>query len=158
MVIERREQQLYASHHQFYVEDGDAPGNTGDPSFWTEQAFNDKLALVTGIVGIGTGSYGRVRVYSELHDTAPPLDLTAWDHVTEANLEVTSDTVRVIGCLDTEGENFTVKPGTYRVRCCHANLAEADDIDDGEDWYVVQIWRAPISPPAVLKRWADDIE
>jgi hypothetical protein len=38
MLIERRAPRLYASHHQFYVEDGVRPGDTGDPWFWTKKA------------------------------------------------------------------------------------------------------------------------
>ena len=75
MLLEQREQQLYADYNQFYVQDSNAPGNTGDPAFWTERAFSDKLALVDGIIGIGTVTYGDVRVRSEVHDSAPQFDL-----------------------------------------------------------------------------------
>jgi hypothetical protein len=155
MLIERRQQRSYVSYSQFYVEDADQPGDTGDASFWTQQASDDKIAVIAGTIGFGTGTYGTVRIYSELHDAEPSLDLTMWDHVTEAGLEVRSGLVRVVGCIDNIlGELFTVQPGPYRVRCCHANLAGAKGFGNGEDWYVVQFWPAPISPPVVLKRWA----
>ena len=157
MLLERREQRLYASHNQFYVQDANG-GDTSDPSFWTEETTHDRLAVVAGVVGVGTGSYGYVRVFSEIHDVAPPLDLAIWDHVTKASLEVKSGTLRVIGCLDPVGEDFQVMPGAYRVRCCHANLAEATDAEDGEDWYLVQVWPAPILPPVLLKQWSADSE
>ena len=154
MMIERREQQLYASHHQFYVEDGVSPGNTGDPSFWTKDATEDRLAVVPRTVGIGTGTYGNVRVITEVHDGEPPVDLAEWDHVTEASLNIESGTLRVIGCLDLTGEDFKVSPGPYRVRCCHANLAESDEYgEEGRDWYVLQVWQAPESPRRIIKRW-----
>ena len=56
MLIEKREQRLYASHHQFYVEDSKNPGNTGAIEFWTEKAFTDKVTVVPGTVGVGTGT------------------------------------------------------------------------------------------------------
>ena len=153
MLIERKERLSYASHHQFYIEDAINPGDTGDPSFWTDSAYTDKLAIVERTIGIGAGSYGFVKIVSELHDSEPDLDLDAWDHVTEASLMVMSDTIQVIGCLDNDGERFTVPPGPYRVRCCHADLAVAVQDGQGDDWYVVQIWPAAESPRAILKRW-----
>ena len=154
MLIERREQRLYASHHQFYVEDGGHPGDTGDPTFWTEEAIEDRLAVVPGTVGIRTGSYGDVRIATEVHDGEPPVDLAEWDHVTEASLNIESGTLRVIGSLDLAGEDFKVSPGAYRIRCCHANLAGADEYgEEGLDWYVVQVWPAPESPRRIIKRW-----
>ena len=152
MLLEQREQQLYADYNQVYVQDSNAPGNTGDPAFWTERAFSDKLAFVDGIIGIGTVTYGDVRVRSEVHDSAPQFDLALWDHVTEASLDVRGRTIRITGCLDPEGENFAVRPGSYRVRCCHSSLAAAVE-EEGMDWYLVQIWPASHSAAVVLKRW-----
>ena len=138
MLIERREQQIYASHSQFYVEDGERPSDTGAADFWTENANEDRLATVPGTIGIATGTYGNVRVVIEVHTTEPSMDLAAWDHITEASLNIESGVLRVIGCLDRIAEDFNVIPNTYRVRCCHANLAESDEYGEaGQDWYVV---------------------
>ena len=38
---------------QFYVNDKNANGNTNSDNFWTEQAFEDKLAVEDGVLGIG---------------------------------------------------------------------------------------------------------
>ena len=158
MLVERREQRLYADYNQFYVEDRDAAGDTGSLDFWTDEAFQNKVAVVPGTVGIGTATYGYVCVHTELHDASPSIDLAAWDHVTEAGLEITSGAVRVTGCLADEGEDFAVASGPHRVRCCHADLAEASGTDEGTDWYIVQIWPAPLAPPIVLKYYsAEDI-
>ncbi|HEY9879047.1 MAG TPA: hypothetical protein V6D29_11355 [Leptolyngbyaceae cyanobacterium] len=162
MLIESRKQRLYASHHQFYVEDQEYPGDTGDPNFWTEDAFKDLLAISEGTIGIGTGTYGSVDVTTEIHDSKPPLDLEVWDHVTEASLMLKSGTLQVIGCLEETGETFQVQSGSYCVRCCHANLDQSDEFGEGSDWYLVQLWPCAIAlalagqlpPPRVLKRWA----
>jgi hypothetical protein len=154
MLIESRRQMLYASHHQFYVEDKDNPGDTGDPAFWTKEATADCLATIEGTVGVGTGTHGEVKVVTEIHDKEPPLKIEDWDHVTEAGLKVLSGRLHVIGCLDDKGEDFSVEPGTYRVRCCHANLAESDDCGEGGDWYLVQIWSSADASRRVLKQWS----
>ena len=153
MILESRQQKLYASHHQFYIEDAQAPGDTGDPSFWTREASEDALATIQGTLGIGTGSYATVQVTTEIHDTEPPVQLDDWDHVTEAGLEITSGVLQVIGCLEDAGEEFTVAPGSYRVRCCHANLAGSAEFGEGEDWYLVQVWPSEDGSRQVLKRW-----
>ncbi|BDI33954.1 hypothetical protein CCAX7_60050 [Capsulimonas corticalis] len=77
--------------------------------------------------------------------------------MTEASLEIKSGVLRVIGCLDDTGEDFDVAPGSYRVRCCHDNLAGGNDVGDGGDWYVVQFWPAPMAEAVVLKRWEESI-
>jgi hypothetical protein len=154
MLVESRKQRLYASHHQFYVEDRDRPGDAADPEFWTKQASDDRLAVVEGTVGIGTGTYGEVEVTTEIHDEEPPLDVDVWDHVTEAALKVRSGYLQVVGCLEDKGEEFKVGPGDYRIRCCHANLAESNEFGEGRDWYLVQIWPAPHSPRLVVRRWS----
>src|SRR5262245_56582261 len=148
-----RKLRLYASHRQFYVQDCDPCGDTGAPSFWTDQACKDELAVADGILGIGTASYGSVKVVVEVHDAEPPLQLADWDHATEAGLEVASGTLRVIGCLENQGADFQVEPGPYRVRCCHANRAGRVDHGAGADWYLVQVWPGDEPTPRVLKHW-----
>jgi hypothetical protein len=140
--------------------DGDGRGDTGDPSFWTKEATANEVAVVDGVVGIGTGTYGNVRVVVEIHDSEPELKLDAWDHVTVAGLEIRSGVLRVEGCLDSKAMDFHVSPGHYHVRCCHANLIESDPTGskDSKDWYLVQVWLGPPIAPTVLKRWLPKLE
>ena len=83
-----KEIRLYASHRQFYVQDSEPPGSTDDPAFWTDKTSADRLAITDGILGIRTGSYDDVTVRAEGFSSEPALDLSQWDHVTEAGLEV----------------------------------------------------------------------
>ena len=153
--MSEQEIQLYASHRQFYIEDSEPAGSSGDPDFWNSQACDDHLAIADGLLGIGTGSYDDVRVKVQHHHSKPPLELGQWDHVTEAGLEVRTGLLLVYGCLEWSGLFFRVPPGHYRVRCCHANLAAASDsTGDAGDWYLVQFWPDERSEPAVLKRWS----
>ena len=113
--------------------------------FWTQEASHNRLAIGDGLLAIGTGTYDFVKVRQQ-HDLAPPLNLAAWDHVTECDLEVKSRFILIMGCLSQSGLFFEVKPGHYRVRACHANLAQSEQevpsnwTGDLRDWYLVQFW------------------
>jgi hypothetical protein len=161
MLTETRRQRVYASYHQFYIVDsspfryakpGKFPGDPGEAALWNRQEFEDRLAAIPGMLAVSTGSYGYVRVETEIHTSEPELQLDQWDHVTEGPLEMKSQDLMIIGCIDNGGEVLAVTPGFYRVRCCHANLAGARDSNEGADWYLVQIWPAPSAPVQVLKR------
>jgi hypothetical protein len=158
LLLESRRINVYADYHQFYIQDAQHPGNTGDPAFWTKEALANKLAVIRGTIGIGTASYGFVDVVVEIHDAPPNLDSAEWDHVTEADLDVASGRIMVVGCLDSledPVEAFDVQPGYHRVRCCYANLAagsEGTGDQPGGDWYRVQAWLASPTAPSVLKR------
>jgi len=158
VILKSRRIHIYADYYQFYIHDADRPGDTGDSGFWTDEAFDNRLAVVPGTIGIGTASYDFVDVLVEIHDADPDLVLTEWDHVAEADLDVPSGRIVVAGCLDSLAdpvEAFDVQPGHYRVRCCYANLAAVSDgagDQPGGDWYLVQSWPATPAPPSVLKR------
>ena len=157
MMVEE-EIRLYASHHQFYVQDSEPRGTADDPSFWTKEASDNCLASGDGLLAVGTGTYGFVKVRVEQHDSEPPLDLSAWDHVTICGLEVRTRFLLIMGCLSQSGLFFEVKPRQYRVRACHANLAESEQevpstwTGEFHDWYVIQFWPGKLSKPKVLKR------
>jgi hypothetical protein len=153
-MFEEAEIRLYASHSQFYVQDSEPRGDTGDPKFWTDRAIDDHLAIADGILGIGTGSYAFVRVRVEEHESEPALTLTEWDHVVEADLELRTSRLFVMG-VAFSGLFFDVRQGNYRVRCCQANLAASifSQTEQGGDWYLVQFWASQPSEPKVLKRW-----
>jgi hypothetical protein len=145
---------LYASHHQFYVQDSEPLGSSDSPDFWTQQAWDHHLAIANGLLGIGTGSYDFVRVRVEEHQAEPPLELSQWDHISEAGLEIRTWYLLVMGCLSSSGLFFRVRPGHYRVRCRQANLvASTDSTGDAGDWYLVQFWPSKPSGARVLKQW-----
>lgn len=149
---------LYASHCQFYVQDRVPPGPIDETTFWTTEASNNRLAIGDGELAIGTGSYDFVRVRVEIHVSEPPVDLGQWDHVTECGLEVKTNLIFIIGCLSTSGLFFEVKPRHYRVRACHANLAQSEKevpsnwTGEFGDWYLLQFWPSVPLKPQVLKR------
>jgi len=159
VLIQSRRIQVYAAYYQFHVQDGKyVPGAAAD--LWTGQALSDRLAILPGVVGVGTASYDIVDVLVEIHDEAPVVEPAVWDHVTEADLYVAGGGIQIVGCLDSLRDPvqlFAAPPGNYRIGCCHANLAAAavDGIPDrpAGDWYVVGVWPASPAPPVVLKRF-----
>jgi hypothetical protein len=157
MITMSRQWQLYASHRQFYLEDGVNPGDPGHWGFWSDEALTDRLAMGPRIIGIGTGSYGMVTIVFELHDGEPELDPTSWDHVVEGSIELPSGELRIAGCLDGAWMVIAVPAGEYRVRCCQTGLAGAVEWGEGPDRYVVQAWGAALAPRSVLRRWAEEI-
>jgi hypothetical protein len=87
----------------------------------------------------------------------PAVEIALWDHVTEAGLEVEAKLLLIMGCLSNSGLFFEVEPAHYRVRACHANLAESEQevpsnwTGEFHDWYLLQFWPSVPSEPHVLK-------
>jgi hypothetical protein len=152
MIVE--EIRHYASHHQFYVQDSEPVGSSGDPTFWTKTSSENRMAIGDGILAFGTGSYDVVRIRVEYHQEVPNLELDLWDHVVEAGLEIRSSYLIVFGCIQSSGLFFRLRPDHYRVRCCMADLLLAtDSTGDAGDWYQVQFWPAEPADPKIIKRW-----
>lgn len=152
---------VYASYHQFYLRDRQAPHDEGTPDFWTRDAFAARLALGRGLIGVHTESYGDVRVTVEVRKTEPPAgDLAAWDHVVEGPLTVTSGRMLVHGVDDAGLEDtdpnvrarqFSLPPGSYRVRVYGAGFSTVV-AEQGDDAYRLVIWPAPVADRRVLKQ------
>jgi hypothetical protein len=161
LVEEDHSYSVYASYHQFYLRDRQAPPDEGRPDFWTREAFAARLALGRGVIGVGTESNGDVRVTVEARNTEPPADdLDAWDHVVEGPLEVTSGRMIVHGVDDTGMEDtdpqvrarqFSLPPGSYRVRVYGAGFSTVVN-EEGDDTYRLLIWPAPAAERRVLKQ------
>jgi hypothetical protein len=149
----RREYELFADYHQFYLQDDDQ--SLGDLSnAWTKEATERLLAVAPGVVGIGTARNATVPVVVEVLDAAPQPDLDDWDNVVEATLEITTGRIVVAGCTDywPDAARIDVRPGRYRVRSSAAGLNSITSALDGNDRYRLQLWPTMhTTPPAVIK-------
>jgi len=145
---------FYTSYNQFYISDKDSPHDTGSDKFWTTDAFNDKLAIEDGILGVGTECYGPVK--GELYLLSEPrnhIDLHDYDHIVEAGIEIRSGIIQILDCPDSCVElEINVIPGLYRARVYSINLASVEG-DEGDDFYKIEIWPDTLMERKVLKRY-----
>ena len=146
---------FYTSHCQFYIADKDSDRETGSDNFWTKDAFNDRLAIEDGILGVGIECYGPVK--GELHLLSEPgnyIDMDQFDHIVEAGLDIRSGVIQILDCPTSTVElEVNVIPGRYRVRVYSSNLASVDG-DEGDDFYMIEIWPGSATERKVLKRYS----
>jgi hypothetical protein len=172
---------VYAGNHQFYLEDADARAayaamdyQVAAQDLWKPGDSANMLSVIPGKVAVGTGSYDNVRVTIDLFDQKPAEDLTDWDHVTEATLELSSGQLEIYGCPDPDVVGtIQVPSAVYRLRIHYGNLEaselggaasnEGTEEEPGEeevapDHYRIVLWPEAFSPPRILKRWANHPE
>ena len=86
----------------------------------------------------------------EVTDARPSLDLSQFDRVVEASLNVASGSLLVIGCTDPDGTTANGLPrGWYRAMVCSKGLDLGVEVGDGGDSYALWIWPEPASRPQV---------
>jgi hypothetical protein len=144
------------SYNQFYIADKNYVGDTGSDKFWTEEAYEDRIAITDDLLGIGTESYGHIKGEVNLFENAPSeTDFTIFDHIAEAGLEIQSGLLQFIDCPNSMIVlEFDIQPGTYRIRVCSANLSSADiDEEEGNDYYIIEIWPDTNVSKNILKRY-----
>jgi hypothetical protein len=153
--MRRFEYQLFADYYQFYLQDESVKGDLSES--WSEEAVTRLLAVAPGTVGVGTLRNMVVPVTVELFDAQPESDLEEWDHVAECSLEVSTGRIVIAGCTDyfPDASRIDAEPGVYRVRISYGLLdtLSADELD-GSDRYRVQLWRASLIEPRIIKQRA----
>jgi hypothetical protein len=145
---------FYTSYHQFYIVDKGSEGNTASSTFWTDNAYNDRLAIENGILGVGTECYGPVKGELELltNINITP-DLSTVDHVVEAGIAVNSGIIQLLDCpTSTIQLEIKVAPGNYGVRIYSSNLSSVDG-EEGDDFYRIEIWPDENMTGKVSKRY-----
>jgi hypothetical protein len=144
---------LFADYFQFYIQDESATGDLSE--HWNEEATARLLAVAPGTIGIGTVRNMDVSAVVEIHDQEPAHDLSEWDHVVEAELNISSGRIVIAGCTDyfPDARRIEVSPGGYRSRVSYGALdSVSEDGLSGEDRYRVQLWFGPPTPVRVLKQ------
>lgn len=146
---------FHTAYNQFYIIDPTRDGNTGSDNFWTDTAFEDRLAIENGVIGVGIGSYGHVKAEFEVLDK-PKLDInySEYDHIVEGGIRIESGILQITSCPTNEVElSIIIEPGKYRVRIYSSGLGEFDtDEDEGEDYYKIEIWPDINFEKYILKR------
>ena len=145
---------FYTAYGQFYLADKDSALKTDSERFWTDEAFDARLALETGVIGVGIESYGPLKAELLLLDAEPgTFNENRYDHIVEGSLQLESGTLQVLNCPDTSLElELHMEKGSYRVRIYSVNLDSVED-DAGDDFYKIEIWKAEPSDRKVLKMY-----
>jgi len=146
---------FYTQYNQFYLTDKNSPQQTDADGFWNKNAFNERLAVEEGILGVGTESYGHIRgELFVLNEENKKADYGKYDHIVEAGLEIKSGKLQILDCPNSEIEmEIHLKPGSYCVRVYSSNLAGSDiDEDEGKDRYRIEIWPGQCNDRIVLKQ------
>ncbi len=140
---------------QFYLNDKNSEGNTDSEKFWTNKAFEDKLAVEDGILGISImNDEEKAECEFEILTSKNLLDnFSDFDHVVEASLKIESGILQILDCpnskvvMETEIEN-----GEYRVRVYSINLKSAYD-QNPRDSYRIEMWKEQFGERNVLKKF-----
>jgi hypothetical protein len=151
-----RKYRFGTAYSQFYLADKESPAATDSNSFWTEDAFADKLAVEEGILGVCTGTYSYVKCeVSSLAHRPDESSFDGCDQVVEASLELKSGVLQLLNCPDsTVIASISLPIGVYRVRVVTTGLESIIDEEyEANDKYLVELWPEPLAAREVLKRY-----
>lgn len=145
---------FYTAYNQFYVQDKLSTGRTDSASFWTAEAYHDRLAMEEGIVGIGTECYGPIKGELEILQVANnEMDISQYDHIVEGGIFLESGTLQLLSCPNPDvALEIELTPGFYRIRVYSAGLATVNG-EEGDDYYKIEIWAAQNMERKVLKAY-----
>ena len=145
---------LLADYFQIHVLDEESQTDLGD--VWTEQAALDGLASAADALAIGTTENLDIAVDVDILPTEPDDEGTAFDHVIEASLYISSGRMVVMGCTDylPSAPRFDVPVGWIRVRASRSDSWGAVQGEDaapvGHLW--LQVWPAPRADARIIAR------
>lgn len=162
----RYDYEVFADYHQITLEDcaGGMPRGDGTAQRAEEiadavallldpPAFARHLGVYPGVLCILTARNMDVPLTVEVYDTAPQDDLTDWDHVVEASLDVPSGCIRVSGGdgMFEASPEIRLAAGVYRARVYFGGIYTiSNDGLDGSDHYRVVLWPGAPADPVVL--------
>ncbi|AGL17414.1 hypothetical protein [Actinoplanes sp. N902-109] len=163
---------VLAGYGQFYLQDPEAhnaamnAGAATDPARpaggWTAEAVRlHRIGLEPHSISVGTARPDFVETTLTVHATAPATVPEAV-HVVEADLEVVTGAVLVVGCTEPPdpARALHVEPGRHRVRVSYVPADEpptADpDVDGDHFTYRIDMWPAGVAGPLVVLRQGPD--
>lgn len=155
MKVTRYSLSFDTSYNQFYIADKASIKDTSSSGFWTEEAFESRLAVEEQILGVGTECYGPVKAtLTILTEQSNNSDLEDYDHVVEASIAISSGILQILDCPNLAVElEVNIKPGPYRVRVYSSNLSSVDG-DECDDFYQIEIWPNEQKRRSVLKKYS----
>jgi hypothetical protein len=107
---------------------------------------------VEGLLGVTVGKYAEIKVNVLVLDEKPLLNDDA-EHVVEAALNLPSGILQVKCCTNFETQlELNLKKGTYKIRISSFKLCTIAN-DEGDDFYVVEIWKGRTAKTKILKKY-----
>ena len=139
-------------YYQFYILDAQSEMETDADDFWCPDADKRRLAIGKDILGVNIATYGNVRGEIRNLTNKPELDKLA-DHVVEASLRFSSGILQVRDCTGSEIQlAIPLSITTFRIRISSYNLGSVEG-DEGDDYYIVEIWKSRFAKPVILKAY-----
>ena len=143
---------VFADYNQFYL--WDEAMSPEAPTDYTDIDVARRLKTGPHVVVVQPIRNMTVPVIVEIHESEPPLDSAAWDHIAECSLDLPSGKLQVHECTGGSVAQFSVSPGAHRVRAFYGALGSLDESGlEGEDHYSVVLWPGAPMPLRVLKEW-----
>jgi hypothetical protein len=143
-------------YNQFYISDSLSPRETAGADFWTPEAYNERLAVAEGIIGVGTECYGHVKGEIEiLNNENQDFNFDEFDHIVEGGIKVESGKLEILDCpTSTIQLKIEVNPGQYRIRVYSSNLDSVEGGEEGNDYYKIELWPDNNMTRKVLKQYS----
>lgn len=152
--IESHDLSFFTEYYQFYILDSETKAQTDASDFWNNEADKRKLAIGKGLLGVTVAKYAVIDVKIKVLSAEPSPDFYA-DHIVETPLKVPSGRILIQNCTTSETQlTLDLDKGTYRVRISSFNLWTVKN-DQGDDYYLVEIWKSKQAKTALLKDFAD---
>jgi hypothetical protein len=151
-ILSKHNLSFFTEYYQFYILDSETKAQTDAKDFWNTEADKCKLAIGEGLLGVTVARYAEIKVEVRVLSSEPIEDADA-DHIVETSLNLPSGLLMVKDCtsFDTILE-LNLGKGTYRVRISSFKLWTVKG-DEGDDYYVVEIWESAFVETVILKEY-----
>jgi hypothetical protein len=151
MRLHHKSVEVFADYHQFYLWD---KGMTNQaPEDYSKEDVARRIKTGPYVVVVQPERNMNVPVEIEIHDSEPPYDPAAWDHIAEASLEVATGHLQAHESTGGPVADFKIEKGWYRVRSFHGGFLTIAAVGtDGADFYRVVLWPAAPKDVAVIKQ------
>jgi hypothetical protein len=149
---------IFADHFQFVLMDESSKDDFS--SIWTDESLRQMLAVGKMAVCPGTLRNVEVEVEVRIEDREPTIDLSVFDHIAEASLDVPSGKLAVMGSTGylPDAPRIEVAPGTYRVLSLASGVETIKtEWEPAEDKYIVYLWPGAHQKPRLVKHWQGDV-
>jgi len=129
------------AYNQFYIIDKENEDKTSYYDLWNKKEFNLRLVVRPYLLAVLTATYGHIRGEVIVTDKPTIQDLSPYDYVIESYLKVGKQGISFLDCpFSYESLHINVPPGEYRIRLYEKNVKEISDEDEGEDYYIIEIY------------------